>query len=51
VGQAFGSLNRNQGCRGRGLAMVNVADCADVAVRLIPLKYFLGHCFLHLLTL
>jgi len=28
----------------RGLAMVDVTDGADVAVRLRPLEFFLGHC-------
>jgi hypothetical protein len=31
-------------CGQRGLAMVNVTDGADVAVRLVPLKLSLGHC-------
>ncbi len=27
----------------RGLAMIDVTDGADVAVRLVPLEFFLGH--------
>jgi hypothetical protein len=27
----------------RGLAVVDVTDRADVAVRLVPLEFFLGH--------
>ena len=38
-------LGEHLGDRGRqrGLAMVDVTDGADVAVRLVPLEFFLGH--------
>src|SRR5690606_1336927 len=35
-----------QRCRQRGLAVVNVSDRSDVAVRLVPLKLCLGHDWL-----
>ncbi len=48
LGQALGGLHRQDGAGQRRLAVVDVADRADVDVRLRPFEYFLGHCFLHL---
>ena len=48
-GRAAGlSQDLGDRCGQRGLAMVNVTDGADVAVRLVPLKFSLRHCCLFL---
>ena len=41
---ALGGLDGQDGAGQRGLAVVDVADGADIDVRFGPSKYFLGHC-------